>query len=1301
VSLLPFSNDQINKYLQNYATKHGKSVKESWTLLNSMPNVKALAANPFILTRITPILTELHQKNQQLNKQSQQLSRSEVYETFISRWFLEQAERIKGQGYFKQLEIVELAKVLHCYAENLANTCLKGGRLDIEIEENTTLNVNLLQAKYPEQLGLSEKKRQELAQDKEQKALKALRSGCLLKTSSGGFNFFHKSLIEYFAARDLFNGVMSITEKSFRELIKGAHDKEIASFHEQLIDEPQILNLLICGVQKSMEFRSVLWKTIEASKRSAYLSTASANAITLLNLAGESFKGKDFQYARFPKANLEGANLSGANLSYVDASGVNFTNACLLNCNFSSAILIDTVFGQAPQLGYPVNLKFGAFALGIGELAYKGTAISSACFSPDGKQIALMASGSLLRIYNMQTWEQKFVPLQKLIAGGQGVDALCYSPDGNYLFFGVSVPSPIHQPLRYILLDLNNNYHKKTLAYFGQRTPSFGKAHQHNIKLNFSSDSKWCASTHFDDQLKQTLLVLYSSDHKKKINQLVLPINLPVKKLSFSTENEQLLVLHQSENVSLIQAEILIFSLSPFNLISHKKWDKSLVATSWVGKNELKYAVAEQGSISIYLNMKQLWSKKFKNISCLDFLHNTEKLIFATEEKIWQLWDIKEEKFLYSGVLEFIPTALIFNKMENRIAWLREATDNKGHYFELDKEHTSGQSSVWLIEEKITHLRDVASNSPTSLSPNGEYLLTLSGAKSSINTVANLFKLENKESRSLLSQTFNSIQEAGKNYQPLLEQLQLQELQTQAILSPKKDYKAFIKGSTVMVTTQNDEHYAIFNCYKNPPQQSIYKLITLAFSLDSRYLAVGVAINSGHYSLGVTNKCIIQIWSLKDKELYWQTVRKGLYQKISDLTLQFALLNQKNILASFIPKKKIKLFSIEKKTTYLSILADTLQSKSFRNIFAAALSPNGQWIVWSNANNSLIFYSIKVKKIIYEVARAHQATITNILFSADSCYLFSLDINNRQCLWEIVNKDEQALLQLAYTNQPRLNLGNTNITQTLGLTTTQEYMLKQAKSVGEPSDALSYNISSEKKKRDERIKAYGENVKTIFKTDFMINSLLGVVYLSLMKGDVHSFIILEYLDQGHYRCFEKFDFVLDTDKKVSSSLRGFDVKGTAKIRIMSVSQQDIIKQGTSENVPMKKTSKKSKFLTSNDLEKKGYVGVCLGNVTLKQMQYLRACVYRDSNALIKYSRNGGKWQVPHFFQSKEKSYNCFGWCKRILNEAGISLIRLKSVKTSPDLKEKAFNLLADNPKLYLTTPLLLNSEYKKVTTPGP
>lgn len=1315
VTLPPFDDGQISEYLRNYTAKEhadianqnaieGRvllSVEQKWELLASMPSVKALATNPFILTQIVPALTELHQKSQQLNSEGQQLSRAEVYEVFISRWFLEQAQRIKAQGYFKQLKMTELTSLLHCYSENLAHTCLKEGRLDIEINNPTTLDVNLLKARYADQFGLSESKRKELAQDKKQEEIKALRSGCLLKTCDGGFNFIHKSLIEYFAARDLFNGVIATTESIVRELIKAKENNgspsfaenllreplkvtyadKCPSFHEQIIEEPQILRLLVSGVQKRSHFKAALWETIEASKYNPYLATASANAITLLNLAGESFAGKDLQYARFPKANLYGSNLSGANLQYVDARDVNFTNACLLNCNLTAANFTGAEFGQAPQLGEQINLGLSAFASGAGEFNYNGTSISSACFSPDGKQIALMATGAFLRIYNTETWKPKIIPIQKFVAGGLSVDSLCYSPDGNYLFFGAAVPSPIHKSLRFILLELKKNYHKTTLAKFGKKSFTekkwFGEAHQHNIQLTFSPDSQWCASTHYDDQINQTILAVYSSKKKKIIAQLRLPTSTPVQKIIFSDDNKQLFILSQLLSSDSKTAEILVFNITPLKLVSCRTFDASILTACWHGA-QIKYAIANQNGITVYLDDTLLWQKTIKNTVCLAFLKNSELLAFANEQKIWQLWDIKNEKFLYAGQLDFIPNQFITNISQNQIAWLRESSEI-GKYFEVDKVRSSGQASVWSLDEntekdikdiKVTHLRDLASNSPTTLSPSGKFLLTLSGTKSCANTVANLFRLNHKETYNILPQQLYSERLTINPYlqlvDPLLEQ---QKDQYQTLTSPNKEYVAAINGLNVKVTTKDGKDYAAFNCLNS--QES--ELITLAFSLDSQYLAVGIFANKQQQK--TNNTCFIQIWSIQTKKLYCKFERNGLMQKIDELTLHFAELNQQPLLASIIPNKKIKIHSLKNKNTYLSVTPAPLQTNYLMNIFTGTISPNGQWVAWSDANNSLHIHSLNSKKVIYRVMRAHQATINKLSFNSDSGYLFSIDTDNRYCLWQLVTENHNFSLQLAYTNKPLLNLANANITQTLGLSATQIHMFNQAKAIGKPNNALSHHISREMRKRNAREKVYDENPQTIFATDFMISPSLGAVYLATLKGDAHSFIILEYVDQGNYRCFEKFDFVLNTDKKIRNS--GIDVTGTGQIRIMSVDQADIITKS----------------------EKECYVGLCLGNLTLKQMEHLRACVYRDANALLKYSRNGRALPSPTFFKKEGKNYNCFGWCKKILREIGVSLTRLEAAKNaSLDIKEKAIGTLVDNPKLYLTEPLELNSEFKEQIT---
>ena len=217
----------------------------------------------------------------------------------------------------------------------------------------------------------------------------SIRSGCLLKTTSEKFSFLHKSLIEYFAARGLFNSV-HLAMDSYTEEFSQQQCLQIklGSMNEtDLKKEPQVVQMLAEKVKEHPHFKDCLYNVIEQSKTVPGISTAAANAITVLNVSGESFSGKVFGNIKIPGADLSGAVCDGTNFSGANVSRVIFREACLRQANFEEALMKETEFGELPYIthGYA----------------------RSACIDPKGDWLLLQDDRDKLTRWSLHTLERK------------------------------------------------------------------------------------------------------------------------------------------------------------------------------------------------------------------------------------------------------------------------------------------------------------------------------------------------------------------------------------------------------------------------------------------------------------------------------------------------------------------------------------------------------------------------------------------------------------------------------------------------------------------------------------------------------------------------------------------------------------------------------------------------------------------------------------------------------------------------------------------------------------------------------
>lgn len=291
-------------------------------------------------------------------------TREEVYTAFISDWLDVQTERILSEPNNKKLfqivtgvsdEALPLLcrKVLDIYCHNLAKWAWDAGngQLNVVIQDQDTLRNGLLN-----DLILNGKidfdKKNEKGELYITKFLEIIRSGCLLNYNENTWQFSHKSIMEYFAARELFHGAFAAANDIIQD-----KDLEIPadlSLNKKLlINEPSVINLLadlVCTVPK---FKRSLYKIIKDSARQSNISTAAANAITILKVSGESFEHKNWQ-----NIDICGADLTEGIFDYVNFKGANlkdvaFDDAWICHSDFSNSFMDNILINTQKPKNFP------------------------------------------------------------------------------------------------------------------------------------------------------------------------------------------------------------------------------------------------------------------------------------------------------------------------------------------------------------------------------------------------------------------------------------------------------------------------------------------------------------------------------------------------------------------------------------------------------------------------------------------------------------------------------------------------------------------------------------------------------------------------------------------------------------------------------------------------------------------------------------------------------------------------------------------------------------------------------------
>lgn len=172
-----------------------------------------------------------------------------------------------------------------------------------------------------------------------------------------------------------------------------------------------------------------------------------------------------------------------------------------------------------------------------------------------------------------------------------------------------------------------------------------------------------------------------------------------------------------------------------------------------------------------------------------------------------------------------------------------------------------------------------------------------------------------------------------------------------------------------------------------------------------------------------------------------------------------------------------------------------------------------------------------------------------------------------------------------------------------------------------------------------------------------INQNISVLYVLIKNNDIHSFFILEYVDESGFRKFKKIHLVLDNEypnhEKISN------VIGDAKIITSDVAIEDLRGEAIG-----------------------GYRGICISINKRTQNKFFEV-VDKWRNKLIKYNRNGEQ-SIYKIHHGNYKFHNCFSWCKTILK-------KIKKLPEEWDKKRLSLDFHADDPRKYLIQSLQLTA----------
>ncbi|CAL6041893.1 Pentapeptide_repeats-containing protein [Hexamita inflata] len=312
IILVHFDDNQINDYLKRIQKQ--LNTEQSWEWykhqIDNIPGLKSLIQNPFILSMMVVVIPQLN------NKFVQNLQKLDLYEIFVQQWYEREEERMYTNNV--NCDIFNLLQEYEEYSQNLATKMMDSMKTVIVYDKN------------------AEKQWKEYF-DPNNPRLTTIRRGAPINSSSKQYSFIHKSIQEYLVVK---NGKKQV------ELIIYQKSLE-CSFNCVLIQDQGVFEFYIQTIKKYPQFRQQLYDIINMSKTNCNISIAAANAITILNVANESFRNMNLCRVKIPGANLSLAMMEGADFTEADLSNVDFQSAWLENAIFNKSNMKNVLLNQS------------------------------------------------------------------------------------------------------------------------------------------------------------------------------------------------------------------------------------------------------------------------------------------------------------------------------------------------------------------------------------------------------------------------------------------------------------------------------------------------------------------------------------------------------------------------------------------------------------------------------------------------------------------------------------------------------------------------------------------------------------------------------------------------------------------------------------------------------------------------------------------------------------------------------------------------------------------------------------------
>ncbi|KAF8948175.1 hypothetical protein BGZ47_006138 [Haplosporangium gracile] len=409
-----FSRAQIQQYVNEYIKKlpafDPVQKTPSWTAeeymdkLVNIPNLMDLVSNPFLLKLTLDALPAVIKSKTNLS--AIRVTRVQLYDSFVTRWLEVNRTRLEASPLSDE-EQAELGMLIDDnfiyhgihYQKDLATTIFIDHGGNPIVKYIHLRDKGTWKARFFAPNGQA----------------KLLRESSTITRSGAFFRFLHRSLLEYFYSRTIYDPLDSDSEVDDSGGREPAFDLKTCLAQKNLNEEPSIVQFLAERVPQDPSFRQQLLDMVDESKADEVdveIKVAAANAFTILVKAGVTFHGANLRGVKIPRADLSGGQFDYAQFQGADLTRVNLAGSWLRQANLSNAQMEGVRFG---------------------ELSYVETdGSATACaYSPDGKILAAGLDEGGLEIYDTNTWRRIYRCLVD-----HPVLSVAFSPDSRRIVSG-------------------------------------------------------------------------------------------------------------------------------------------------------------------------------------------------------------------------------------------------------------------------------------------------------------------------------------------------------------------------------------------------------------------------------------------------------------------------------------------------------------------------------------------------------------------------------------------------------------------------------------------------------------------------------------------------------------------------------------------------------------------------------------------------------------------------------------------------------------------------------------------------